>query len=81
MLSTKREGLKVLVEFDGLQIRPVRFWQGIREYEVKRVTMRFERKNGGRRWLCFAVDTGGALAELRLDRENLQFSIYNFQSV
>lgn len=63
----------VWVEFDGLRVRPIRFWHGVREYEVKQVTMRFERSDGGRRYLCFAVDTGGAVAELSMDREDFSW--------
>jgi hypothetical protein len=72
--------LRVMVEFVGLQIRPVRFGWGKREYEVKNITMRYKRRDGGRDFMCFVVDTGGALAELRLDRESLQFSVFNFEA-
>lgn len=54
---------------------PLRFvWKG-RRHEVKRVTMCWEERNGGKKYLCFAVDTGGMMAELVLDRENFEWSL------
>ncbi|TSC84545.1 MAG: hypothetical protein G01um101416_1059 [Microgenomates group bacterium Gr01-1014_16] len=72
--------MKVVVEFEGGKIRPVRFWRGTREYEVKGIPMVFERRDGGRKYMCFAVDTGAMMAELRLDLQNFQFSICKEQS-
>lgn len=61
--------------FWGSKIYPLRFvWNG-RRHEVKRVNLVFERTDGGRKYVCFAVDTGGMVAELALDKQNLQFSI------
>lgn len=65
----------VEVGFWGTRVIPLRFvWNG-RRYEVKRITMNFERRDGGRRYKCFAVDTGGMVAELRLDREELTWRL------
>lgn len=72
--------MKVLVEFEGGQVRPVRFWRGMREYEVKNIPMIFERQDGGRKYMCFAVDTGEMMAELRLDLQSFRFSICKEQS-
>lgn len=61
--------------FWGTKIYPIRFtWNG-RRYEVKRITMKFERKDGGRNYLCFAVDAGTMMAELVLDRTDLQWRL------
>ena len=49
-------------------------WEG-RRHEVKRVTMRWEERNGGKKYACFTVDTGGMVAELMLDRENLEWRL------
>ena len=70
-----------MVEFDGMRVRPVKFWREGREYEVRQVTMVFERKDGGRKYMCFAVNTGGMMAELRMDTQNFQFSIANLQPI
>ncbi len=58
----------------------LRFVWGGRRHEVKRVNLVFERKNGGRKYLCFVVDTGGMVAELAFDRQDLGFSITNVES-
>jgi hypothetical protein len=59
------------VRFGGGVVLPIGFdWRG-RYYVVQRVTMTFERKNGGRRYLCFIAETAGMLAELAMDRESL----------
>ena len=74
MLETK-DSVGVDAAFWGTKIYPLRFtWNG-RRYEVKRITMKFERKNAGRKYLCFAVDTGGMLAELAFDRTDLQWRL------
>lgn len=69
------ERVVVEVRFAEGGVCPLRFeWRG-RGYEVRTVTMRFERKDGGRKFLCFAVEAGGMLAELVLDREGLTWSL------
>jgi len=65
--------MRVIVEFSEGKVKPVRFWRGMREYEVKNVPMIFERQDGGRRYMCFAVDTGGIMAELVMDKESLDW--------
>ncbi|MBI2587560.1 hypothetical protein HYW29_01990 [Candidatus Amesbacteria bacterium] len=67
--------MKVVAEFEGGQVRPVKFWRGTREYKVKQVAMRFERRDGGRRYLCFSVGTGGMMAELVMDKEGMDWRI------
>lgn len=65
------ELIGVEVGFWGRRVTPLRFvWSGKR-YEVKRITMNFERRDGQKKYSCFAVDTGGMMAELILDREEL----------
>lgn len=78
MLNTQSS---ILVKFEKGKIIPVSFEWNNHEYGVKRIPIVFERTNGGRKYLCFGVDTGGALVELRLDREILQFTVCNFQPV
>jgi hypothetical protein len=70
-----REMVGVEVGFWGSKMIPMRFmWHG-RRHEIKRVTIKFEREDGGRKYLCFGVDTGGMLAELLLDRQSLVWRV------
>jgi hypothetical protein len=71
----------VEVSFWGEKIYPVRFMLNGRRYEIKRVVIRFERKDGGREFLCFGVDTGGAMAELRMDKRNFEWKIFSMESI
>jgi hypothetical protein len=65
----------VEVSFWGRKVVPLRFvWEG-RRHEVKRVTLKFERNDGGKEFLGFAVDTGTMLAELLLDKKDLVWRI------
>lgn len=74
------ESVEVMTKFERGRIKPMWFvWRG-RDFRVKGLPMTWERKDGGRRFLCFAVDTGGSLFELRLDRESYQFSVAGCQS-
>ena len=67
------ERINVGVEFALGKVTPRWFeWKG-REYLVKRVPMVFERQDGGRRYLCFSVDTGGMLAELTMCRDDFNW--------
>ncbi len=69
------ESIGVDVRFWGMKIIPIRFYRAGRRYEVKRVAMQFERKDGGKQFLCFAVDTGVNMAELLMDRQDLSWKI------
>ncbi|HJZ05098.1 MAG TPA: hypothetical protein VJ327_04530 [Patescibacteria group bacterium] len=81
LMETVNERIVVGVEFALGKVTPRWFgWRG-REYQVKRVPMVFERKDGGRRYICFNVTTDGMIAELSLDTQNFQFSITNFQPI
>ena len=72
--------VRVIVEFSEGKVKPVRFWRGMREYEVKNVPMIFERSDGGRKYMCFAVDTGGMMAELAMDCQSYQWLVVSCQS-
>ena len=67
--------MEVIVRFGQGKVRPEVFWWNGREYKVKQIPLVFERKDGGRKYLCFSVDCGGMMAELQLDLQNFQFSI------
>ena len=69
------------VSFWGEKIYPTRFMFNGRRYEIKRITVRFERKDGGREFLCFGVETSGALAELRMDKSNFTWKLGSIESV
>jgi len=69
------EEIGVEVGFWGRKVIPLRFIWGGRRHEVKRVTLKFERKDGGKVFLGFSVDTGTMLAELLLDKEDLVWRI------
>jgi hypothetical protein len=75
------ELIGVEVGFWGRRMTPLRFvWNG-RRHEVKRVTMNFERTDGGKKYMCFAVDTGGMVAELVLDREDLIWKLQATETI
>ena len=74
MLNTQCS--KVLVEFEGMNIRPVRFWRSNREYEVQKINLKFERKDGGRKYMCFAISTNEMETGLVFDREDLSWSLH-----
>jgi len=69
------ETVGVEVGFWGRKIWPMRFVWGGKRHEVRRVTIRFERRDGGRRYLCFGVETAGMVAELALDRDDLTWKL------
>lgn len=70
-----QEMVGVEVGFWGARVVPMRFvWNG-RRHEVKRITIKFEREDGGRKFLCFGVDTGGMIAELLMDRQSLVWKV------
>lgn len=69
------ERVEVLVRFGEGKVIPVSFEWKNREYRVKSVPLIFERSDGGRKYLCFSVETGGMMVELRWDLQNFQFSI------
>ncbi len=74
-MEVVNERIVVGVEFAPGKVMPRWFeWKG-REYLVKRVPMVFERKDGGRKYLCFSVDASGMMAELVMDREDLSWRI------
>jgi hypothetical protein len=65
------EMVEVLVRFARGQMQILRFyWQG-RTHEVVRTTIRLERKDGGREFWCFGVETQTLVAELALEKAKL----------
>jgi hypothetical protein len=69
------ERIGVLVQFMNGIAKPVIFsWRG-RKYKIERISLTFDRKDGGRKILCFSVDTGGMMAELAMDRESFVWKI------
>ncbi len=80
-MQDTKEIVGVEAGFWGSKLTPLRFvWNG-RRHEIKRVNMTFERSNGGKRYLCFAVETGGMVAELALEKENLRWSVWGAEPV
>lgn len=69
------EHIQVDVRFGYLKMLPVRFYWSGREYTVRRVTIQFERTDGGKKYLCFGVDVGGMVAELALDKQDLTWKL------
>lgn len=69
------ERVEVIVRFGGGKVIPVSFEWKNRKYEVKSVPMRFERRDGERKYLCFNVSTEGMMAELVMDRESFDWRI------
>ena len=66
------EPVDAQIYFMKNKLVPTRFLRAGRSYTVNRVTVTFERVDGGRKYVCFGVETGGAVAELRLDTKNLR---------
>ena len=67
--------LGVEVGFWGDKFMPIRFvWLG-RRYEIKRISVIFQKKINNKSFLGFEVDTGLVTAELLLDKENLEWKI------
>ena len=71
--------MEVVVRFGGGKVKPEEFELNGRWYRVKQITLVWQKQDGQRKYMCFSVDTGGMLAELRMDLQNFQFSIFNFQ--
>ncbi len=69
----------IQVSFSEGKIKPLSFIMGVREYKVERVTLMFERSDGGRKYLCFAVDTGGMVAELAWDLQEFSWRVAKCQ--
>ncbi len=67
--------MEIVVRFINNKMQPEMFWLNGREYRVKDIALVWERSDGGRKYLCFAVDTGGMLAELDLDKQDLSWSV------
>jgi len=68
-----------MVKFTQGKIKPEMFWLNGREYLIKNIALIFERNDGGRKYLCFAVDTGGMMAELVMDKQDLNWRITKCQ--
>lgn len=67
------------MRFTGGKIQPEVFWLNGREYRVKSIALVFERSDGGRKYLCFAVDTGGMIAELVMDKVDFSWRVAKCQ--
>lgn len=75
------ERVNVLVKFFEGKTTPTLFeWRG-RSYQIKRISMTFDRSDGGKKFMCFAVDTGGMMAELALDRWDLTWTMKSIEAV
>lgn len=69
------ERIGVIVKFSNGKTVPIVFdWRGQR-HNIKRISLVFDRADGGRRFLCFSVDTGGMIAELVMDRQDFVWRI------
>lgn len=67
------------ITFSKGKINPVSFrWYG-RDYEVSNINLIFNRRDGTRKYLCFAIDTSGMSVELRLDTGDLHWWIEHEQ--
>jgi hypothetical protein len=61
------ERVEVIVKCGSGKVVPTEFlWRG-KTYLIKRVAMRFERRDGSKRYECFAIEAGGLVAELAMD--------------
>lgn len=74
-MENVNERINVIMKFSAGGARPITFeWRG-KEYQVQRVALMFDRENGGRRYTCFSVDTGGMVTELVMDRQDWSWRI------
>jgi len=74
-MENVNERVNVLVKFFDGKTSPTLFeWRG-RSYQIKRISLIFDRTDGGKRFLCFAVDTGGMMAELVFNRQDLNWTM------
>ncbi len=74
-MENVNERVNVLVKFFEGKTTPTLFeWRG-RSYQIKRISLIFDRSDGGKRFLCFAVDTGNMMAELAMNREDFAWKI------
>ena len=71
--------MEVLVRFINGKVQPETFWLNGREYRVKSIALVFERSDGGKKYLCFSVDTGGMLAELVMDKADFSWRVAKCQ--
>ncbi len=70
-----QEVIEVTADFKWGKVTPISFvWKG-RKFEVGRVTITFERKDGGRKFICFGVETTGMMAELAWDIQAMKWLI------
>lgn len=69
------------VSFWGQRVTPLRFMYEGRRYEIKRVMINFERTDKGKKFLCFGVDTGGAIAELQMDKKDFCWRLASIESL
>ena len=75
------ERVNVLVKFFDGKTTPTLFeWRG-RSYQIKRISLIFDRSDGGKKFLCFAVDTGSMMAELAMDSFNLNWFIKSIETI
>ncbi len=68
--------VEVLAKFEKGSVFPVKFFIGMREVEVQKINLVYQRKDGGKKFLCFAVSTLGFETELRFDRDNLTWTAF-----
>jgi hypothetical protein len=74
-MTAINERVNVLVKFAYGKTTPVIFeWRG-RRFTIQRISLIFDRNDGGRKFMCFAVDTGGMVAELTMDRTDFVWKI------
>lgn len=71
--------MEVVVRFAQGKVRPEMFWLNGREYRVKDIALVWERSDGDKKYLCFNVDTGGMLAELVMDKQDLNWRVTKCQ--
>lgn len=69
------ENIEVGVWCGRLKTVPKVFVWKNRRYEVKKVTIEIERKDGNKKYKCFGIETDGMVAELRWNMTNLSWQL------
>jgi hypothetical protein len=67
--------LQVNVQFIGSKVVPISFIENGREHLVRKIALQFWRRDGNRKYLCFALSTFGRDVELAWSLDDLVWQI------
>ncbi|HCJ52478.1 MAG: hypothetical protein A2898_04345 [Candidatus Kerfeldbacteria bacterium RIFCSPLOWO2_01_FULL_48_11] len=79
LVERMREPIRVVVDFDGVKVRPLAFLRAGKRYDVERVNLVYRKRVGSRYVWCFAVSDGGNTYGLEYDPERLIWVLSEIQ--